>query len=240
MKHIECYFILAIFYGFSYSLKLTRSSGKYHHRLFTGKTNVIVDLVLEYLSASGFSETELALRKEVKLGKRKVSTSRLEILMDTIYERDTGSSSSFSSSTREKKQTLDTELVSYNPCGNDPHGSSVMPIYQTATFCQPSLATFGDYDYTRSGNPTRDALQRQLATLDRGAQAFCFTTGMAALAAVTQLLQSGDEVIINDDSYGGTYRLMSQVVARRGIRVRYCLLSTVYCVLSTAPCILFT
>jgi len=96
-----------------------------------------------------------------------------------------------------------------------------MPIYQTATFCQPSATEFGAYDYTRSGNPTRDALQRQLAQLDGGARAFCFTTGMAALSAVTRLVTSGDEVIVNDDSYGGTYRLMSKVATRQGIRVRY-------------------
>ena len=117
--------------------------------------------------------------------------------------------------------TIDTQIISYNPCEDDPHGSSVMPIYQTATFCQPSATEFGAYDYTRSGNPTRDALQRQLAQLDGGERAFCFTTGMAALSAVTRLVTSGDEVIVNDDSYGGTYRLMSKVASRQGIRVRY-------------------
>lgn len=117
--------------------------------------------------------------------------------------------------------SIDTQIISYNPCEGDPHGSSVMPIYQTATFCQPSATEFGAYDYTRSGNPTRDALQRQIAQLDGGARAFCFTTGMAALSAVTRLVVCGDEVIVNDDSYGGTYRLMSKVASRQGIRVRY-------------------
>jgi cystathionine beta-lyase len=65
-----------------------------------------------------------------------------------------------------RKMSLETRLISYNPCENDPYGAAVMPIYQTATFAQPAATTFGDYDYTRSGNPTRDALQNQLADLE--------------------------------------------------------------------------
>jgi cystathionine beta-lyase len=121
----------------------------------------------------------------------------------------------------EKPLSIDTQIIAYNACEGDPHGAAVMPIYQTATFCQPSATEFGAYDYTRSGNPTRDALQRQIAQLDGGARAFCFGTGMAALSAITRLVSSGDEVIVNDDSYGGTYRLMSKVAAKQGIRVRY-------------------
>ena len=64
-------------------------------------------------------------------------------------------------------------------------------------------------------------MQKQLADLDGGARAFCFSTGMSALAAVTRLVQAGEEIIVNDDSYGGTYRLMSKVASRQGIRVRY-------------------
>jgi len=122
------------------------------------------------------------------------------------------------------KYSIDTQIIAYNPCENDPYGASSMPIYQTATFKQPSATEFGEYDYTRSGNPTRDALQNQIAQLEGGgpgARAFCFTTGMAALAAVTRLLAAGDEVIVNDDSYGGTYRLMSKVCSRQGIKVKY-------------------
>ena len=123
----------------------------------------------------------------------------------------------------EKKMDISTQIVSYNPCPNDPYGASSMPIYQTATFGQPSATQFGEYDYTRSGNPTRDALQKQLAALEGvpGAQAFCFTTGMAALSAVVRVAQAGEEIILNDDSYGGTYRLLSKVCARQGIKIRY-------------------
>ena len=121
----------------------------------------------------------------------------------------------------ERSLSMDTKIIAYNAAEGDPYGASNMPIYQTATFAQPGATEFGAYDYTRSGNPTRDSLQRQIAGLDGGARAFCFTTGMAALSAVTRLVKSGDEVIVNDDSYGGTYRLMSKVAARQGIRVRY-------------------
>lgn len=125
----------------------------------------------------------------------------------------------------EKSQQLsvETKLIAYNPCENDPYGASCMPIYQTATFMQPGATTFGDYDYTRSGNPTRDALQNHIASLEGvpAAKCLCFSTGMAAIAAVTRLAKSGDDIIVNDDSYGGTYRLMSQITTRHGITVRY-------------------
>jgi cystathionine beta-lyase len=126
--------------------------------------------------------------------------------------------------TERKPLSLETQIISFNPMGEkDPYGAAVMPIYQTATFAQPSANEFGSYDYTRSGNPTRDALQLQIAQLEGlpGARAFCFTTGMAALSAVTRLVKAGEEVIVNDDSYGGTYRLMSKVATRQGIIVTY-------------------
>jgi cystathionine beta-lyase len=126
-------------------------------------------------------------------------------------------------STEERQLKIETQIISYNPCENDPYGASSMPIYQTATFAQPSATMFGEYDYTRSGNPTRDALQNQIALLEGvpGAKAFCFTTGMAALSAVCRLAQYDDEIIVNDDSYGGTYRLMSKVATRHGMKIRY-------------------
>ena len=71
-----------------------------------------------------------------------------------------------------------------------PHSLCHLPLVSL-----PSFLFLGEYDYTRSGNPTRDALQRQLAELDGGARAFCFTTGMAAISAVSRLAQAGDEVI---------------------------------------------
>lgn len=123
--------------------------------------------------------------------------------------------------------SIDTLLANYDPCPNDPHGATSMPIYQTATFRQPGAHDFGDYDYTRSGNPTRTALQDQVAKLENspGAKSFAFSTGMAAIAAIIRLVKAGEEVIVNDDSYGGTYRIMSKIAVRQGIKVTYLNLS---------------
>ncbi|OWZ02652.1 Cystathionine beta-lyase [Phytophthora megakarya] len=116
---------------------------------------------------------------------------------------------------------MSTRLVSFEACKDDPHGSATMPIYQTSTFAQPSGTTFGVYDYTRSGNPTRAALERQMAELEGGHRAFAFTSGMAALSAVSRLAHAGDEIVLSDDSYGGTYRLLSKVATKNGVVVKY-------------------
>src|SRR5215813_4457795 len=97
----------------------------------------------------------------------------------------------------------------------DPYGAVVPPIYQTATFRQPSAWEFGEYDYTRSGNPTRTLLEQQLAELEGGAHACAFASGMAAITALTRILNSGDEIIAGDDLYGGTVRLLERVLSRQ-------------------------
>ncbi|MCI01989.1 cystathionine beta-lyase chloroplastic-like, partial [Trifolium medium] len=84
----------------------------------------------------------------------------------------------------------------------------------------PSAIENGPYDYTRSGNPTRDALESILAKLDKADRAFCFTSGMAALTTVVHLLKSGEEILAADDLYGGADRLLSQVVPRSGVLVK--------------------
>jgi cystathionine beta-lyase len=114
-----------------------------------------------------------------------------------------------------------TELLAFDACPHDPFRPVATPIYQTATFDQPGALEPGPYDYSRSGNPTRAVLEAQLARLDRGARAFAFTSGLAALTAVTRLLRPGDELLAGDDLYGGTYRLFSRLVAPHGIGVRY-------------------
>jgi cystathionine beta-lyase len=114
-----------------------------------------------------------------------------------------------------------TRLVNFDACEGDPFHASCTPIYQTATFDQESAGGFGRYDYTRSGNPTRDTLERQIASLEHGTRCFAFASGLAAITAVFNLLGPGDEVLACDDLYGGTYRLLSKILARRGIGVRY-------------------
>ncbi|OAY60566.1 cystathionine beta-lyase, chloroplastic isoform X2 [Manihot esculenta] len=102
----------------------------------------------------------------------------------------------------------------------DPHDAMSTPLYQTATFKQPSAIENGKYDYTRSGNPTRDALESLLAKLDKADRAFCFTSGMAALAAVTHLVGNGQEIVAGDDLYGGSDRLLSQVTPKSGVVIK--------------------
>jgi cysteine-S-conjugate beta-lyase len=103
----------------------------------------------------------------------------------------------------------------------DPHCSISPPIYQTATFRQPAADEFGEYDYTRSGNPTRSLVERQIARLEGAEYASTFASGMAAISALTRLLEAGEEVIAGDDLYGGTVRLLDQVLPRQGIGVSY-------------------
>lgn len=95
------------------------------------------------------------------------------------------------------------------------------PIYQTATFEQDHADSFGEYDYSRSGNPTRRVLEDQLAALEGGSRGFCFSSGMAAILAVTQMLKAGDEILADWDLYGGATRLFGEVLNRANIKVRY-------------------
>ncbi|PYS72992.1 MAG: methionine biosynthesis PLP-dependent protein [Acidobacteria bacterium] len=105
--------------------------------------------------------------------------------------------------------------------GGDSHGAIVPPIYQTATFEQPSATEFGDFDYTRSGNPTRALLEQQLADLEEAKYACAFASGMAAITALTRIVRPGEEIIAGDDLYGGTVRLLDRLASHQNITVRY-------------------
>jgi cystathionine beta-lyase len=104
---------------------------------------------------------------------------------------------------------------------DDPYCAVSPPIYQTATFRQPLATEFGEYDYTRTGNPTRSLVERQIAKLEGGEYACAFASGMAAITALTRLVSAGEEIIAGTDLYGGTVRLLEQVLPRQGISVRY-------------------
>ena len=103
----------------------------------------------------------------------------------------------------------------------DNFGAISPPIYQTATFRQETVDEFGEYDYTRSGNPTRTLVERQIADLEGGSYACAFASGMAAITALTRLVSTGEEILCGSDLYGGTIRLLDQVVQRMGISVKY-------------------
>ncbi|TCD63579.1 cystathionine beta-lyase [Steccherinum ochraceum] len=99
----------------------------------------------------------------------------------------------------------------------DQHGSSSVPIYQTATF----KGVGGEYDYSRSGNPTRTHLEHHIAKISSAQHAFAVSSGMAALDIITRLLKPGSEVIAGDDIYGGTNRLLTYIRTHMGVTVHH-------------------
>jgi len=99
----------------------------------------------------------------------------------------------------------------------DPAGAIMTPIYQTSTYQQPALGQHKGFEYARTRNPTRDALERNLAALEGAAHGLAFASGMAATDAVLKLLSSGDHVICGDNVYGGTHRIMTMVFDRLGL-----------------------
>jgi cystathionine gamma-lyase len=96
-------------------------------------------------------------------------------------------------------------------------GAVMTPIYQTSTYAQASPGEHKGYEYSRTDNPTRTVLQTQLAALESADHALVFSSGLASIDAVLNLLQAGDHVIAGDDLYGGTYRLFTKVAAHRGL-----------------------
>jgi len=113
-----------------------------------------------------------------------------------------------------------TQLIHSIPC--DPlTGALSVPIYQTSTFVQDAPGVNRGYDYARSNNPTRAALENLVAGLEKGAAASAFGSGLAAIDAVVKLLKSGDEILAVDDIYGGAFRLFTQVYEKFGITVNY-------------------
>lgn len=100
-------------------------------------------------------------------------------------------------------------------------GAVSYPIYQTSTFAFKGVNQPGQFDYSRSGNPTRKALEDCLAALENGNRGFAFATGQAAEATFLAMLGAGDHLLVHDDLYGGTYRLMSSIVSRHGVDVQF-------------------
>ncbi|WP_339178053.1 bifunctional cystathionine gamma-lyase/homocysteine desulfhydrase [Paenibacillus sp. FSL H8-0317] len=110
-----------------------------------------------------------------------------------------------------------TKLIHAGVVG-DPHTGAVsVPIYQVSTYEQESVGVHKGYEYSRTGNPTRHALEEVIKELEDGVRGFAFSSGMAAIHAVLSLLKTGDHVILTDDVYGGTYRIFTKVLNRLGI-----------------------
>jgi cystathionine gamma-lyase len=100
-------------------------------------------------------------------------------------------------------------------------GAVMTPIYQTSTYVQDGLGRHRGYEYARTQNPTREALERNVASLEGGTYGFAFGSGLAALDTVLKLLKSGDHVVCGENVYGGTHRLMERVYAEFGVRFSF-------------------
>jgi len=101
------------------------------------------------------------------------------------------------------------------------YGAVTIPIYQTSTFAQEGVGGHKGYEYARSGNPTRTALETCLASLEAGAHGLAFSSGLGAESAITYLLKSGDHMVAHDDLYGGTSRLFNNLLSNFGVSVDY-------------------
>jgi cystathionine beta-lyase/cystathionine gamma-synthase len=100
-------------------------------------------------------------------------------------------------------------------------GAIITPIYQTSTYVQEALGRHKGFEYGRTHNPTRMALEGNLAAIEKGKAGFAFASGMAAIGAIATLLKSGDHVVVSDNTYGGTFRLFDKVLRRSGLTFTY-------------------
>lgn len=110
-----------------------------------------------------------------------------------------------------------TKLIHGGIPGDKTTGAVSFPIYQVSTYKQDEVGVHKGYEYSRTGNPTRFALEELIKDLEEGKRGFAFGSGMAAITAVMMLFSSGDHIILTDDVYGGTYRVMNKVLNRIGI-----------------------
>jgi cystathionine gamma-lyase len=120
-----------------------------------------------------------------------------------------------------KNYKLDTKLIHAGVAPDPTTGAIMTPIYQTSTYVQAAPGEHKGYEYARTQNPTRTALQQALAAIENGKYGLSFGSGMAATDAVAKLLQPGDEVIVSNDLYGGTYRIFTKVYASYGIKFHF-------------------
>src|SRR5262245_58343683 len=100
-------------------------------------------------------------------------------------------------------------------------GAIITPIYQTSTYVQDELGKHKGFEYARTQNPTRMALEGNLAAIESGRAAFAFASGMAAIGAIATLLEAGDHVVVSDNTYGGTFRLFDKVLTRYQLTFSY-------------------
>ncbi|WP_409298292.1 trans-sulfuration enzyme family protein [Peribacillus sp. SCS-26] len=116
---------------------------------------------------------------------------------------------------------IETLLVQSGMHRDPSTGSISTPIYQSATFSHPALGQSTGYDYSRTANPTRTALEEAIAALEKGDRGFAFASGMAAITSILLLFKPNDHLVVSDDLYGGTYRILEEVFSHYGITATY-------------------
>lgn len=116
---------------------------------------------------------------------------------------------------------IDTKLIHGGITGDPLTGAVNVPIYLTSTYKQESVGKHKGYEYSRTHNPTRTALEELIADLENGVRGFAFASGMAAISTVISLFDKGDHFVVGDDVYGGTYRVLSKVFSRLGIEATF-------------------
>ncbi|MFB6496384.1 bifunctional cystathionine gamma-lyase/homocysteine desulfhydrase [Bacillus haynesii] len=114
-----------------------------------------------------------------------------------------------------------TKMIHGGITGDEKTGAVSVPIYQVSTYKQPRAGQHTGYEYSRTGNPTRTALESLISDVEGGAAGYAFGSGMAAITAVMMLFKSGDHIVLTDDVYGGTYRVMTKVMNRIGIEATF-------------------
>lgn len=125
-------------------------------------------------------------------------------------------------SRQEKRDNkFETKLIHFGSEVDEATGASSVPIYQASTFHHHDIFNPPQHDYSRSGNPTRQALEDYIAVLEGGVQGFAFASGMAAISTTLMLLSAGDHLIVTEDVYGGTYRLLSNILTRMNIETTF-------------------
>lgn len=121
----------------------------------------------------------------------------------------------------EKKLKFNTKTIHGGQSPDKAYGAVMPPIYQTSTYAQTTPGGHQGYEYSRSANPTRTALENSLASIENGRFGLAFGSGLAAIDAVIKLLNPGDEVISTDDLYGGSYRIFKQIFEKYGIKFHF-------------------
>jgi cystathionine beta-lyase/cystathionine gamma-synthase len=116
---------------------------------------------------------------------------------------------------------FETRAIHVGQSADTATGATIVPVYQTSTFTQEAIGKHRGYQYARSDNPTRTALEHCLASLEGGRHAIAYASGMAAIAGTMQLVSGGDHVVVSDDLYGGTYRLFSKILPNYGVHFAF-------------------